>query len=75
MVRLRKSFWLEFICFKPIISKEHMHQAATLASTESNPVDECTQLLADLISTQDFANVNLILEGLSSIHYDKVKYG
>lgn len=41
-MRLRRSYWLEFICFKPVITKEQMHQAATLAFSEVNPVDECT---------------------------------
>jgi hypothetical protein len=42
---------------------------------ESNTVDECTRYLIELMGVQDFDNVNMILEGLSTIHFDKVKHG
>ena len=75
VVRLKRSTWLEYIYFKPVISKEQMYQAATLASSDTNPIDECSQLIVELVGIQDCSNVTLILEGLSTIHYDKVQYG
>lgn len=51
-----------------------MYQAAVL-SGENNPLDDCLRTIMDLVNAQDVGSVNLILESLSAIHHDKVKYG
>ena len=73
-VRLMKSFWLDWVCFKPEISKEQMHQAAML-NGEMNSIDECTACIMEIINVNDVTNVNLTLESMSQIHCEKVKHG
>ena len=73
-IRIKKSTWIPFICFQSQISKDIVFQTAALAPS-SNPADECSRYIIDLMNVQDFQNVNAILEGLSTIHYDKVKHG
>lgn len=51
-----------------------MHQAAVL-SCEKNWVDECLANMLETINVNDVQNVNLILESLSQLHHDKVKFG
>jgi hypothetical protein len=63
-VRLKRSFWLEWICFKPEISNEQMRQAAML-NGELNPIDECAACMLEIINVNDVTNVNLTLESLS----------
>ena len=73
-VRIKQSTWIPFICFTAQISKDLVFQTAALAP-ESNTVDECSRYIVELMNVQDFQNVNMILEGLSTIHFDKVKHG
>jgi hypothetical protein len=73
-VRLKKSFWLEWICFKPEILKEQMQQAAML-NGDMNPIDECAACMLEIINVNDVTNVNLTLESLSQIHSEKIKSG
>jgi hypothetical protein len=42
---------------------------------ESNPLDECTRYIIDLLNMQDVQSVNTVLEGLATVHHDKVRYG
>lgn len=51
-----------------------MYQAAVL-SGEKNTIDACLANFMEIINVQDAQNVNLIIESLSQMHYDKVKYG
>lgn len=52
-----------------------MYQAAALGSIESNPIDECSRVIIELLTVQDVSNVSTVLEGISTVHHDKVKYG
>ena len=63
-VRLSKTTWLEYVVFKPELSKEQMQQAAFL-SGERNPIDECTACMLEILNVNDVNNVNLTLESLS----------
>jgi hypothetical protein len=73
-VRVKNSDWIELICFKPKLENDQMHQAAVL-SCEKNWVDECLANMLETINVNDVQNVNLILESLSQLHHDKVKFG
>ena len=73
-VRVKKSDWIDLICFKPQLDNDHMHRAAILAS-EKNDYDDCLANMLEILNVQDVQNVNLIMESISQIHYDKVKYG
>ena len=73
-VRLGRSHWIPFICFQPDIGKEQMQQAALLQG-EKNPIDECAAFMMEILNINDVTNVNLTLESLSQIHYDKLRFG
>jgi len=73
-VRLAKSHWLPYICFKPELSKEQQQQAAFLAG-ERNPLDECACCVMEILNVNDVTNANLTLESLSQIQYEKLKHG
>ena len=73
-VRLMKSTWLDWICFKPELSKEQMQQAAIL-NGERNPLDECAGCMMEVLNVNDVTNVNLTLESLAQIQYEKLKHG
>ena len=73
-IRLMKCTWLDWICFKPEISKEQMQQAAIL-NGERNPLDECAGCMMEILNVNDVTNVNLTLESLSQIQYEKLKHG
>lgn len=73
-VRLSKSHWLEYVVFKPELSKEQMQQAAFFAG-ERNPLDECAACMLEILNVNDVTNVNLTLESLSQIQYEKLKHG
>lgn len=51
-----------------------MHQSAIL-SGENNWIDECLANFLEIINVNDLPNINLIMESISQIHYDKLKYG
>ena len=51
-----------------------MHQAAIL-SGEKNWLDECLANFLEIMNVNDHPNVTLIIESISQIHYDKVRYG
>lgn len=51
-----------------------MYQASILAGSK-NWIDECLANILEILNVQDVQNVNLIMESISQIHYDKVKYG
>jgi hypothetical protein len=42
---------------------------------EANPIDECAKYVMSMLSVNDLSSVQTVLEGLSGVHYDKVKYG
>jgi len=44
-------------------------------SEESNPVDDCAKYIISLLSVNDVASVQGVIEALSGVHYDKVKHG
>ena len=69
-----KSHWLDWVCFEPEISKQQMQQTALLAG-ERNPIDECTACMMEILNINDVTNVNLTLESLSQIQYDKLRHG
>ncbi len=46
-----------------------------MLANENNTIDDCLKNILDLINVQDITNSNLILESLSSIHHDKLRYG
>ena len=73
-IRLMKSYWLDWVCFEPEISKQQMQQTALLAG-ERNPIDECTACMMEVLNINDVTNVNLTLESLSQIQYDKLRHG
>jgi hypothetical protein len=73
-VRVKDSDWVEYICFKPNLDHDQMYQAAVL-SGEKNWIDECLANMLEILNVQDMQNVNLIMESISQMHYDKVKYG
>jgi hypothetical protein len=73
-VRVKKSDWIELICFKPKLQNDQMHQASILSS-DKNWIDECLANMLETLNVQDVQNVNLIMESLSQLHYDKVKHG
>ena len=73
-VRLSKSTWLEYVVFKPELSKEQMQQAAFF-SGERNPLDDCAACMLEILNVNDVTNVNLTLESLSQIQYEKLKHG
>ena len=74
VVRLKKSYWLPYIVFKAEISKEQMQQAAMLTN-ELNPIDKIAANLLEVININDITSVNLTLESISQIHYDKLRNG
>lgn len=51
-----------------------MQQAAFL-SGERNPIDDCTACMLEILNVNDVTNVNLTLESLSQIQYEKLKHG
>jgi hypothetical protein len=51
-----------------------MYQAGVL-SGDKNVIDECLANFLEITNVNDLANINLILESIAQIHYDKVKYG
>ena len=51
-----------------------MHQAAIL-SGEKNWIDECLANFLEIMNVNDHPNVTLIIESISQIHYDKVRFG
>ena len=57
-----------------MLDSEQKYQSTMLSGT-NNPIDDCLKNILDLVNVQDVSNVNLILESLSSIHHDKVRYG
>jgi hypothetical protein len=73
-VRVKKSDWIELICFKPTLNNDQMYQASIL-SGDKNWIDECLANVLEILNVQDVQNVNLIMESIAQIHYDKVKYG
>ena len=73
-VRLAKSTWLDWVCFKPELSKEQQQQAAFLAG-ERNPLDDCACYMMEILNVNDVTNVNLTLESISQIQYEKLKHG
>ena len=73
-VRVKKSDWIELICFKPELDNDQMYQASIL-SGDKNWIDECLANVLEILNVQDVQNVNLIMESIAQIHYDKVKYG
>jgi hypothetical protein len=66
-VRVKKSDWIEFICFKPSLTN--------VLAGDKNWIDECLANVLEILNVQDVQNVNLIMESVAQIHYDKVKYG
>ena len=73
-VRLAKSTWLDWVCFKPELSKEQLQQAAFFAG-ERNPADDCSAFMLEILNINDYPNVNLTLESISQIQYEKLKHG
>lgn len=73
-VRIKKADWIEIIPFKPVLDNEQMYQASLLCC-EKNWVDECLANMLETLNVQDVQSVNLIMESLSQLHCDKVKYG
>ena len=73
-VRLARSKWLEWICFKPELSLEQQ-QLAAFFSSDRNPLDECACNMLEVLNVNDLQNTNLTLESLSQIHYEKIKHG
>jgi len=73
-VRIKKSDWVELVCFKPKLDNDQMYQAGVIGS-DKNWIDEVLANMLETINVNDVQNVNLILESLSQLHYDKVKYG
>jgi hypothetical protein len=73
-VRLKKAHWLPYVCFKAELSKEQMQQAALL-NGDHNPLDRIAAHFVELVNVNDISSVNLTLESLSQIHYDKLKTG
>ena len=73
-VRLAKSSWLDWVCFKPELSAEQQ-QLAAFFSSERNPIDECACNMMEVLNVNDLSNTNLTLESLSQIHYEKLKHG
>ena len=73
-VRVKKSDWIELICFKPELDNDQMYQASIL-SGDKNWIDECLANVLEILNVQDVQNVNPIMESIAQIHYDKVKYG
>jgi hypothetical protein len=63
-VRIKKADWIEFICFKPELDNDQMHQAAIL-SGEKNILDDCLCNMLEILNVQDVQNVNLIMESIS----------
>ena len=51
-----------------------MQQAAIL-NGEKNPLDECAGCMMEILNVNDVTNVNLTLESLSQIQYEKLKHG
>lgn len=51
-----------------------MYQAAILAR-ERTPLDDTCAYMMEIINVNDCANVNLVLEAISQIHYDKLRHG
>lgn len=51
-VRLSKSSWLEWVCFKPELSSEQQQLAAFFAS-EKNPLDECACNMMEVLNVND----------------------
>jgi len=73
-VRVKESDWVELICFEPHLDNEQMHQSAVL-SGEKNWIDECLANFLEILNVNDHPNVQLVIESISQIHYDKVRYG
>lgn len=51
-----------------------MYQAGVL-SGDKNTIDDCLANFLEIVNVNDLPNINLILESIAQIHYDKVKYG
>jgi len=51
-----------------------MQQAALLAN-ELNPIDHVIANMLEIININDITNINLTLESISQIHYDKLRTG
>lgn len=51
-----------------------MQQAAMLTN-ELNPIDKIAANLLEVININDITSVNLTLESISQIHYDKLRNG
>lgn len=73
-VRLQYSTWLDWVCFEPELSKQQIQQTALLTG-ERNPVDECLGYMMELLNINDALNVQLTLESISQIQYDKLRHG
>lgn len=73
-VRLKKCHWLPYVCFKSTISTEQEYQASLLAA-DTNPIDRVAAHILEIININDCPNVNLTLESMSQIHFDKLKSG
>jgi hypothetical protein len=73
-VRVKRSDWIELICCRPELDNDQMYQASIL-SGDKNWIDECLANFLEILNVQDVQNVNLIMESIAQIHYDKVKYG
>lgn len=73
-VRYKDSDWVEQICFEPTLDNELMHQSGVL-SGEKNIIDECLVHFLEIMNVNDHPNVTLIIESISQIHYDKVRFG
>ena len=69
-----KSTWLDWVCFEPELSKQQIQQTALL-SGERNPMDDCAACMMEILNINDATNVNLTLESLSQIQYDKLRHG
>ena len=69
---MKRSDWIQFICFKPHLDNDQMHQAAIL-SCEKNDIDECLRRMLGVLNVQDVQNVNHTMDSLSQIHSDKVR--
>ena len=50
-------------------------QQNSYISGENNPIDECMYQIVHLYNLQDEQSVSSVLDSLSSIHSEKVKYG
>ena len=51
-VRVKKSDWIELVCFQPKLDNDQMYQASILAS-DKNWVDECLANMLETLNVQD----------------------